>query len=63
MEMISTPSTEGFPVRKIPEARRPRQITAQPKASKPCVWRRIARAERDMIGMVMALSVIERRGA
>ena len=56
MEAISTPSIEGFPVRKIPEARRPRQITARPKASTPCIWRRIARAEREMIGMVMAFS-------
>ena len=63
MEMISMPSIDGIPVKKIPEAPRPRQITAQPKASGPCIWRRIARAEREMIGMVMAYSAIERRGA
>ena len=44
------------PIRRFPERPRPRQLTAKPKASRPCIWRRIARAEREMIGMVMAFS-------
>lgn len=60
MEMISMPSSEGIPVKKIPEARRPRQITAQPKASRPCAWRSIERAERRLAGLAMAAAASSR---
>lgn len=43
-------------IRKIPEARRPRSLSVKPKAARPCIWARIARAEARMIGLAMAAS-------
>lgn len=55
--MTSTDSaSETPPIRRFPERPRPRQLTARPKAARPCAWRVIERAEREMIGMVMAFS-------
>jgi hypothetical protein len=43
-------------IRKIPEAPRKRTLTVKPKATRQCIWQRIARAEARMIGLAMAAS-------
>ncbi len=53
-------ASEPPPIRRIPEARRPRQITAQPKASRPCAWRSIQRAETRLAGLTMAAAASSR---
>ncbi len=53
--MTSTDSaSETPPIRRFPERPRPRQLTARPKASRPCAWRVIDRAERRLAGLAMA---------
>ena len=60
MEMISMPSIEGVPVKKIPERKRPRQITARPKAARRCAWRAMQRAEERVAGLVMTAAASNR---
>ncbi len=61
--MTTTDATSDKPpIRRFPERPRPRQVTAQPKASKPCIWRRIARAERRLAGLSMAAASASRSG-
>lgn len=43
-------------IRKIPEAKRPKLLTAKPKAAIPCIWARIAKAESRMIGLTLAFA-------
>lgn len=56
----SDTASEPPPIRRIPERPRPRQLTAKPKASRPCAWRSIQRAETRLAGLTMAAAASNR---
>ncbi|WP_288039336.1 hypothetical protein [Acidiphilium sp.] len=55
------PTYPEYLIRRFPEHPRRRVLTARPKAAKPCIWQRIARAESRMIGLTLAASKMEAR--
>ena len=52
--------SETPPIRRYPEARRPRQISARPKSSARSPWPAISRANQRLAGLVMAASAASR---
>lgn len=58
---ITDTTSETPPIRRFPERPRPKQLTARPKAARPCAWRAIQRAEHRLAGLTMAASSASRR--